>query len=242
MALPRLIVLAPSHYCERARWALDHAGIAYDEVRWAPALHMPLARRIAAGTSLPILQIDGQTIQGSDRILDWIGTPGGDPEIERRFDEVIGPLCRRTLYAATLHDPSTGIREALLDGVSPTQYRAGRVLWPLIRRLMIARMNARAILRPQLEARLDGELAWFDSLVGDRPHLVGEQLGRADITAASLLAPLVRQPALTPLYQRVRLPDCLERTLATWGQRPALTWVRRLYRTHRPYSSLTRSR
>ena len=73
---PRLIVLPPSHYCERARWALDHAGVAYTEDRWGVGLHVPLAKRLMAGTGLPILDTGAEIIQGSDRILDWTGLPG----------------------------------------------------------------------------------------------------------------------------------------------------------------------
>src|SRR3954449_5412454 len=36
---PVLITIPVSHYCEKARWALDRAGIAYDERRYLPAVH-----------------------------------------------------------------------------------------------------------------------------------------------------------------------------------------------------------
>lgn len=70
MVPPRLIVLGPSHYCERARWALDHAGIDYREIHWAVGPHLPLARRLAPKSTLPILDTGDEIIQGSDRILD----------------------------------------------------------------------------------------------------------------------------------------------------------------------------
>ncbi|MGE5475518.1 MAG: glutathione S-transferase family protein [Bacteroidales bacterium] len=242
MERPRLIVLGPSHYCERARWALDHAGIAYDEIRWAPALHIPQARRLAPQSFVPILVTGAAVIQGSDRILDWLGTAGGVADVEHRVSETVAPLVRRYLYSATLHDARSGISDVLLDGVQPLQARAGKWLWPVIRRLMAMKMDIDPALLPELEGRIESELAWFGDIVANCDHLAGDCLGRADITAASLLAPLLRGPAVVPMYDRVRLPDDAERALARWNQTPALRWVRRLYQSHRHQSSATRSR
>ena len=67
--------------------------------------------------------------------------------------------------------------DLLLDGVRQGQARLGRLMWPVTRRLMVAGMNARPALIPELEQRLKAELDWFeDELVGRR-HLVGDQLG-----------------------------------------------------------------
>src|SRR3712207_4102861 len=180
-------------------------GIAYREVRWAVGCHVPLAKRLAPATTLPILDTGREVIQGSGRILDWTGMPGGDAEVEDRFERRIGVLVRQYIYAATLGDAASGVRAALFDGVTAAQARVGRLLWPVTRLLMIAGMNARPSLVGELEGRLGAELDWFDGRIDGRPHLVGDRLGRADITAASLLAPLTR-PAALPLYRQVLLP------------------------------------
>lgn len=44
-ARPQLITFATSHFCEKARWALDWHGVSYDEVGWPPGLHQILAKR-----------------------------------------------------------------------------------------------------------------------------------------------------------------------------------------------------
>jgi glutathione S-transferase len=241
----RLIVLPPSHYCERARWGLDHVGVAYREERWAVGCHIPLAKRIAPKTTLPILVADKQVIQGSDRILDWAGVPGADPALEQRFERSIGVLVRQYIYAATLSNNGSGIFRTLHDGVSAVQMRLGRIMWPLMRRLMIAGMNARPTLVRRVEAQLDAELDWFDRRVAGRQFLVGDQFGRADITAASLLAPLAR-PTACPLYRLVVLPTEIEERLTAWSSRPALVWAQHQYadnrqsrRADRPIAALT---
>ena len=229
---PRLFVLPPSHYCERARWALDHMGLKYTEERWAVGLHVPRARRIAKGTTLPILTTDQKVIQGSGSILSWTGMTGGAPALEQRFEERIGVIVRQFIYAGTLGVAGSGVRDVLFDGVPAGQARLGRLIWPVTRRLMVAGMNARSALLPELEQKLSAELDWFDDQLAGRRHLVGDQFGRADLTAASLLAPLAR-PAACLLYRKVRLPERLEQSLALWGARPSLRWVERIYAEHR---------
>ena len=226
MTRARLYILAPSHFCERARWGLDHAQIPYEEVRWAVGLHVPLAKRLAPATSLPILDTGSTVIQGSGTILAWTGLAGGDPDLERR----IGPLVRRYIYSATLHDRRSGIRELLLDGVPATQKALGTLMWPVTRRLMRAGMNTRPELVPSLERELEAELDWFEAHLGSRDHLVGVGLGRADITAASLLAP---RPEACPLYRKPRLPSAVEATVRRWSERPSMRWVVQIYAKYR---------
>ena len=229
---PRLFVLPPSHYCERARWALDHMDVAYRETPWVVGLHVPLARRIAQRTTLPILAVGQEVVQGSSAILDWTRVPGGDPPLEQRFEGRIGALIRQYIYAGTLSEPRSKVRDVLLAGVPGVQALLGRLSWPVTRRLMIAGMNARPSLVPELEQELAAELDWFDREIDGRRYLVGGRFGRADITAASLLAPLAR-PAACPLYRQVTMPPRLEDTLERWSARPSLRWVQGIYADHR---------
>ena len=69
---PRLVTFGISHYCEKARWALDWHGIDYEEISWAPGVHQILAKRCGAESSiLPILLHGNGVTQGSDNIIDW---------------------------------------------------------------------------------------------------------------------------------------------------------------------------
>ncbi len=78
-----------------------------------------------------------------------------------------------------------------------------------------------------------GELDWLDGLLADgRPYLNGECFTRADLTAASLLAPLVN-PARHPTYANLSLPPVLAAEVAEWQTRPVLRWVSRIYAEQR---------
>ena len=239
---PLLLTLAPSHYCERARWALDQMEIPYTEERLAPGAHVLRVKRIGASmTSLPLLLFgDGSICQGSDRILDWVKFSGGDPEIELRLEQTTAPLIRQCLYTGLLHDPQSGIRDVLLRGTSPRQETIGRLTWPLMRRIMVMGMNARQRLLPDLIAKVDIELDWLDHLIVERgDHLVGEEFGRADLTAASLLAPIAL-PQLEPVKSvsaGMRWPASLAPILARWSERQSMKWVHRIYAAHRPQAA-----
>ena len=235
---PLLLTLAPSHYCERARWALDLRAIGYDEERLAPGAHVLRVKRLgASATSLPLLLLgDGSLCQGSDRILDWTGLAGGDPEIERRLEQATAPLIRQCLYAGLLADRQSGIRDVLLRGTSKRQATIGRLAWPLLRRIMASGMNARPHLLSDLLAQVDRELDWFDQVLAERgDYLVGREFGRADLTAASLFAPIAL-PQVEPvksLSAEIRWPRSLAPSVARWSDRPTLKWVRHMYEAHR---------
>jgi glutathione S-transferase len=228
----RLYVMKLSHYCERARWGLDHRGIAYEERAWVPALHVALARRLAKQTFVPILVTEAGVVQGSDAILSWAGLTNGDTALEHRFEAVIAPLLRAYFYAGTLHDPRSGVRDALLHGVPPVQAALGRAGWPIIRRAMAKHMTIQPERLPELEQRIDRELDWADAQVAGNGPLACGGFGRNAITAASLLAPLARPDAM-PLYRQIRFAPEIECAFERWSTRPIVRWVGETYARHR---------
>ena len=202
------------------------------------AFHALRARRIAMGTTLPILVAGSDMIQGSGLILDWTGMPGPVPVLEQRFEERVGVLVRQFIYAGTLGVAGSGARDALFDGVGVGQALLGRFMWPITRRLMVAGMNARPALLPELEQKITAELDWFKHQLAGREHLVCDRFGRADLTAASLLAPLAR-PSACPLYRKSQTPERLEKILARWRARQSLQWVEKIYANYR-HSAIAR--
>lgn len=234
---PRLYVFALSHFAERARWGLDACGVAYEEVRWAPGPHVIRARRLGLRTtSVPILETGGGGfVQGSGSILDALPLDAGDRALEARFETRIGPLVRRLMYAATLRDPRSGVLDAMLSDASPLDEALMRAAFA-IGRLVARRAAPDEALVASLIAELDEELDWFGAEAERRgPYLVGESFGRADLTAASLLAPLAMPAScpVSPLYRSVRLPAILRDALDRWRGGRALSRVGRLYDGHR---------
>ena len=244
----RLITFGLSHYCEKARWALDWHRIPFVEVGWPPGLHLSLARRLGApASSLPILVTDATLVQGSRDIIDWAEqqAPHGarsltatteldtGRSIEERADRVIGVHVRRLFYAEVLpHHPHLA-KPWLLLNTSPTHRVIGTVMWPAVRKRMIQAMDTPPEAAPESRAKLEAELDWLDETLSDGGgFLVGERFSRVDLTVAALLAPFAR-PEQAEVYRAVTLPPPLQRDVERWRNRPSMTWVRRIYQQYR---------
>jgi glutathione S-transferase len=149
---PELITFGISHFCEKARWALDWHGIPYKEVGWPPGVHEVLAKRCGAkGTTLPIL-LDGETVvQGSGAIIDWADQKSQDRtrsltladalEIEQRADNVIGIHVRRLAYAEMLPRFPHLAKPELFRNASSSHRFIGNMMWPVTRRIMMRRLD-----------------------------------------------------------------------------------------------------
>ena len=79
--LRRLITIPFSHYCEKARWALDRAGVSYVEEPHLPGLHMGPMRK-AGGKTVPVLILADRALLAGDSAESWRTRTGTRP---RRF-------------------------------------------------------------------------------------------------------------------------------------------------------------
>ena len=71
----RLITIPISHFCEKARWALDRAGVEYVEQRHLQVIHVLAARRAGGGRTVPVLvTAEGRVCPESSDILRWADT------------------------------------------------------------------------------------------------------------------------------------------------------------------------
>jgi|SRR5215467_12001612 glutathione S-transferase len=251
---PILIVFGISHFCEKARWALDWHGVSYNEIGWPPGLHRALLKYNAAkGTSLPVVLDGDLVIEGSGAIIDWAERKAQDQtrslnprtgdlaevrEIERRADEVLGSHVRRLVYAETLPHYSHLVRPALFLSCSTWHHRIGSLMWPVTRRIMMRMYDIRPGAASESRAALESELNWLDARLSDgRFYLVGDRFSRADLTVASLLA-VFAGPKEMPVYHRMRRPDALAADIERWRPRPAMQWIVEQYRRHRDPSNV----
>jgi glutathione S-transferase len=68
----RLITIPISHYCEKARWALERVRIPYREEAHVQAVHRIAAWRAGGGITVPVLVTPEGSIGESAEILAWI--------------------------------------------------------------------------------------------------------------------------------------------------------------------------
>jgi glutathione S-transferase len=213
----RLVTIPISHYCEKARWALERIGLAYREEPHVQGIHRLAARRAGGGRTVPVLVTPHEVVADSAAILAWVdertppehrlfpADPGERREVEalcRRLDEQFGPTGRRLMYVHMLGQRRLTLRFNN-QGVPGWEDRVIRWGWPLVVRLMRHVLEIRPAIEVQDEAAVWRELDFVAGLLADgRPYLRGERFGAADLTFAALAAPVI----VPPIYG-VRLPQ-----------------------------------
>jgi glutathione S-transferase len=200
----RLITIPLSHYCEKARWALDRAGLAYREEPHAPLLHL-IATKLNRGSSVPILIHRQRRFTDSSDIVAHADTDCGggllyskDPArrrdaaaLEKYFDTELGPHARRWAYWQLL--PETALLRSLWSSRVPAiEARLIGATTPLVRRLVSSAYRIEQATAQRSLDRVRRVFAQVDTHLNDgRRFLVGEEFSAADLTFASLAAPVL---------------------------------------------------
>jgi glutathione S-transferase len=242
----RLLTIPISHYCEKARWALDRAGLDYREERHVQGVHQVVARRAGGGMTMPVLVADEGVYTESEDILRYADArtdgarrlfPDGDGEVvelARRFDAGLGPDARRVMYAHML-----ARRGLMLDvnnqGVPAWEDRGLRLAFPFV-----AGYVKRALGVTERTVAEDEPRVWavFDEvgerLADGRRHLCGGRFTAADLTFAALASPAVCPPEYgIRLPQLDELPHELSDLIRAFRAHPAGAFALRLFREER---------
>ena len=225
MSSPPILITVPlSHFCEKARWALDHAGLAYREEPHAPLLNR-LATRRGAGGTVPMLIHDTRNLVDSTDILVHIdelrggdclypSDPAARAEVsawEEKFDAELGPHTRRWVYSQLLADTKQ-VRSLWSRGVPRMEAGLVPLIAPFARYLV---RKGYKITPASAQRSLDRVHAIFNEvgerLADGRDYLVANRFTAADLTFASLAAPMLLpaecraiQPALGDVPQTMR--------------------------------------
>lgn len=193
-----------SHYCEKVRWAMDYKGLDYKLKNLLPGLHLRTTKKIAAKSYVPILIDDGEQIQNSHVILNYLDEKYPDKplspqdptlfekalEWEKYCDIEIGVHVRRFCYHYLLSEPKTVIPFFTQGGPwwSPLFFKLFFFkLEPIMRKVMSIDETGANKSEIKIQQAIDTLYAEYEQ----REFLVGDQFGRADLTACALLAPLI---------------------------------------------------
>lgn len=242
----KLYTFTISHFSEKVRWTLDAAGLDYTEIPLVPGLHMARALWLSRrATTVPILEADGECVQGSGLILRWLAEHRAPMTllprttkaladalaIEARY-EAVGAAVFTLVYERLVEEPALLLKLWSLDA-GPLEAAALRRVLPALslgfqRRF---RLTRRSGLRAQ--DALASALDELDIALGDgRRYLVGKRLSIADVSVGALLAPVVA-PDEHPVYGSAVCRALMPPVVQGWHDRPAFAWVRRLYHDHR---------
>jgi glutathione S-transferase len=242
-----LITFPLSNFCEKARWALDHAGVTFREHGYPPAIHK-LAVLPHRGSSVPLLVATPTQRQSTDilaladracRAGDELYPTAPDArhetdELIARWDADLGPQARVWFYGWALAEPrrlrawaSCGLprrQRALLNPL------AGRIAAVIASRLGVDEHSA-----AQARDRIDEELGHVSAKLADgRRYLAGDRFGAADLTFAALTGPILLPPGYGGgRFMTPPMPKQLEPQIAAWRATTAGQHALRMYRDHR---------
>ncbi len=249
-ATARLVTIRFSHFCEKARWALEWAEVPYEEDFHLPGFSLLAAWRAGGTRTTPVLVLpEGQVLADSADIVRYADEQAHSQrrlfpqealqraECERwieLFDASLGPATRRFAYGHLLPE-----RTAMMPYMRAQARKGERWMtgagYPLLRGLIQRALRIDPASVERSRTKIEQVLAQVDEALSDgRAYLVGERFSAADLTFAALVAPAVfpehqcsRLPALD------ELPTQLRRACDAWRARPSGALALELWRKHR---------
>jgi glutathione S-transferase len=247
---PELFQLPRSHFNEKARWGFDFKAIPHRRITMLAGLQRPRIQKISGQPLIPVARFGTDIAAGSAQILDALEQRYPEPplypsgiaqcqralEIQRYFDDRVGPLARRGVFSWLLNRPDYFCRVF-----------AEHASWP--RRIGFRAAIGAAIPRIRKMVGLIDEASVEEAMVATREgldfvaehteatgYLIGDHFGIADLTAAALLALTIDTGHPAMAMPRPAPPE-YEEWLERWRPHPGAKWVRSMYDKHRPPSS-----
>jgi glutathione S-transferase len=254
MPKPHLVTIGPSHYCEKARWALERAGIEYVERAHAPVLHYGTTLLRYLQRTTPLLVTPHGTLRDSTAILRhadkfvpddqrlFPAEPAACAEVEALcdlFDRRLGPSTRRLAYFHVLDDVSK-LRELVEPGIP----RAEQFLFRMGRSGIVAFLRWGLKIGPEgakkCVSRIESVFGEVEArLARGKRYLVADRLTAADLTFAALSALVILPPEYGwPLPSLDDGPPDFVALRDRLRSRPAGTFALRLYKEERHRSAM----
>lgn len=232
-----------SHYCEKARWALDHKQIPYQAINLIPGLHLKPTKKLGVRSSVPILQHNDKVVAGSSQIIDHLETL--KPQNPLTFDNEL--LNKQVVDWEAILDSTAGINVRLAayhvllehpEIVKPFFTHQGPWYGSLFVSFAFNKLSKtmRKLMNINQQTFDSGKQSLhllLDKLSEHYSHsefLVGDRFSRADLTAAALFAPLV-MPQGYGLNWPNKVPEDYQELLNEFSEK--LSWVEPLYQKYR---------
>jgi glutathione S-transferase len=247
--LPTLITIPISHYCEKARWALDRAEIPYEEHAHLQVIHWIPVTRAGGKKTAPVLVWGGRVFADSADIVEeasakappdrglFPADPAAATEVralQSDFDANLGPEGRRWMYNAMRGRRDLAVAYGC-TGVPAWQRRALPFAYPVAARIIDRYLDVTPATAARSEATVRETFDAVAERLGDgRPYLCGERFSAADLTFASLAAPMLMPPEYgVPLPQPEELPVAMASTVRELREHPAGVHALKMFREER---------
>ncbi|MCG8317120.1 MAG: glutathione S-transferase [Pseudomonadales bacterium] len=232
-----------SHFCDKVRFTLDYKNIDFETSNLLPGLHSRTTLKLSGQSSVPVIQHNDKVVHGSSAIITYLDEQFPDKpltpknpqlaseakEWERYLDKEIGVNVRCVAYHTLLDHPKI---------VSKFFTKGGPFWGPVFIKFMFPKLQHgmrklmkinEATAAKSLES-LKIALDRLQEATQESEFLVGDQLSRADVTAASLLAPMFMSPKYG-LDWPDNIPEPLKGIIDELT--PAMQWAANIYSTYR---------
>lgn len=244
-----LITIPISHFCEKARWALDRVGVGYRERAHLQLIHRVAARRAGGGTTVPVLVCTDRVLADSADIVEWANAQAPlhrrlYPDdhhaasevraLEREFDSRLGPHARRWMYNGLRGRRDLAVAYAC-TGVPGWERRALPLGYPIIMRAIDRFLDVTPLTAAESEAQVRIVFDQVAQRLADRrPFLCGERFTAADLTFSALAAPVLVPPEYgVPLPQPDELPVDTAAVVRELREHPAGAHALTMFHDHR---------
>jgi len=241
----RLVTIPISHFCEKARWALDRAPVDYVEQPHLQFIHMAAAKRAGGGRTVPVfVTADGQVLAESADILRWADTqvepdrrlyPEGEvgteaAALEAWLDQGFGPDGRLYMYHQTLpvvHD----LTKWATWGIPSWERGFFRMGGPAIEWSLRRYLGVDAATADAAHGRVDEVFDNIAERLSDgRRFLLGDRFTAADLTFAALAAPMIIPIRYgSPLPPPEVMPEPYANEVRRLRAHPAGVFAERMY-------------
>ena len=241
--LPRLATIPLSHFCERARWALDLAGLDYAETHHLQGFSSAVSRVFSGHRTLPLLTVGPQLLTDSSAIVRWADEqrPGAlypdDPAVRAEIEAL------EVSFTGTLaHEGRRIVYEWMCRSVEVwLPFNAGRAPAWQAAALWAGRSRIPGVLTRSFDLRSvslsRARLALrdvFDTvaarLADGRRFLAGDTFSAADLAFAALSAPLLLPEHYgAPVPRPADLPPAVGEQIRLWRAHPAGVFALSLY-------------
>ena len=249
----RLITIPLSHYCEKARWALDRVALPYQEEPHAPLFHRLATTRQDRGTVPVMVDASGRFGDSTEILVHADAVSSGGrlypcdavlrrevDVLEEWFDTELGPHTRRWAYGHFLSH-ATLLRSLWARNVPWIEARLLPVITPLALHLVYAGYKITPESAGRSLARVRSVFRQVEQQLSDgRRFLAGESFSAADLTFAALAAPVllpVECCAVQPTLETV--PGAMREEILRFRDTNAGRFALRMFSEERGRSSAT---
>ncbi|QER39463.1 glutathione S-transferase family protein [Acinetobacter suaedae] len=193
-----------SHYCEKARWLLDHKELDYVAHNLIPGFHRAFTYLKSGQNYLPMLKDDKQWIADSTQIALYLDSTYPEHALLRRDEQLREQAIEIDKLANELgvHVRRWSLAQALSTSDHPLEIMMGEQGYlrqfekfskPILKSLVASNYQLNPEKVAHSKVRMTELITELNQRLIDNQgrYLVGDRLGLADISVCSMLAPLL---------------------------------------------------